>query len=979
MLFTAALILPASRGAAPLLHIPAGGLSREYAANRTFPLVKSVPFEYKDATLESRILFTQAGWMMHQEPSTPSLRTLAIYSIGAVVIATAFSFAQFVRAADQPIDLDKNAANGAESKVSTKVLQTYPVKIENTIYNNAAGTAFNFKWPGAGPGGFTSFVTAGPGVGTKWVWSTVYQVYSIDSPMAFTPARTLSVLGTPPRGVGTVGAGSGGSFMVAGKSIYPSQVTLSDVSLSASLITFFSPEKTVATCGFQCAPGECEIFLENRTGGTVTISAKQLGCCPEPHQLICDGQCESYLSDTGNCGECGNVCASDEICSDGACVCPSGLDQCGAGCIDLSTSAADCGACGNVCASDEFCGGGACVCNPGLAQCGSGCIDPQTDPANCGTCGNVCAANQFCGGGACVCNPGLAQCGAGCVNLQTDPANCGTCGTVCAPGGSCSNGGCVCPAGQTQCGQVCLDLQTDRLNCGACGNVCEANDICTGGTCVGCRAPRATECNNQCVNIHTDPNNCGACGYVCNFSGCPSAGQGTCSQGSSCVCSPSPKSSTSSIRRPFKPELRETPAKPAVRVSRRARKAKTAAGQSRPASVTQTPIMTNAVKTKTPGQMSVVANTEKTKPASHAAAMTKSVSTQSTDQMRTVTRAVAVLNPNEAPVCDLAPIEQVIPGGGTYTQMQTGGRFGKEIQTSVSIAVDGKTIAQGPCPQVVPVVGVDTSGVILSPIAVATRDTSGDGLCQPGESRCDYFITMADLGDSSCVSPVATLSSPPDQFNLNQITLLNASSAYPTLPAYPGDGVPLDKKTNTTAFSISTQSNQASDVGRAFMMSVACANQPAPVLMPITLGIGSVCDPNNIDGKAYDHLNGFQSPVSAALVPQGSPVNYSSRTFNHGSSIPLKLTLACGSMVLNDAGINPNPQIVAVVHETLGPQSLVSINGDNNANPDDPGFSCSTTGCDFQFRTEGLPVGRTIISVQMPDTRIFQAGFTINP
>src|SRR5262245_24713968 len=191
--------------------------------------------------------------MRHLARWARSFRTLVIYSTVAVAIATVVSLPQFVRAADQPIDLDKSAANGAESKVSTKVLQTYPVKIENTIYNNAPGSSFNFKWAGAGRGGFNSFVTAGPGVGTKWVWTTVNQVYSIDSPVAFTPSRALSVVGAPTRGIGSVGTGAGGSFMVSGKSIFPSQVTLSDVSLASSLITFFSPEKTVATCGVQCA------------------------------------------------------------------------------------------------------------------------------------------------------------------------------------------------------------------------------------------------------------------------------------------------------------------------------------------------------------------------------------------------------------------------------------------------------------------------------------------------------------------------------------------------------------------------------------------------------------------------------------------------------------------------------------------------------------------------------------------------------
>src|SRR5262245_1131532 len=110
----------------------------------------------------------------------PRVKGLTAFAVCLLVVVTAQWVGVLVRAADQPIDLDKNAANGAESKVSTKVLQTFPVKIENTIYNNAPGGAYKFKWAGAGPGGFNSFLTAGPGVGTSWVWTTAYQVYSIQ-------------------------------------------------------------------------------------------------------------------------------------------------------------------------------------------------------------------------------------------------------------------------------------------------------------------------------------------------------------------------------------------------------------------------------------------------------------------------------------------------------------------------------------------------------------------------------------------------------------------------------------------------------------------------------------------------------------------------------------------------------------------------------------------------------------------------------
>src|SRR5258706_11140553 len=84
------------------------------------------------------------------------------------------------RAATKAVDLDGNAANGAESQCGLNVLQTFPVQIENTVTNKAGGDAFSFSWPSAGPGGFTSSVTAGTagGVGAKWIWTTNQSVFA---------------------------------------------------------------------------------------------------------------------------------------------------------------------------------------------------------------------------------------------------------------------------------------------------------------------------------------------------------------------------------------------------------------------------------------------------------------------------------------------------------------------------------------------------------------------------------------------------------------------------------------------------------------------------------------------------------------------------------------------------------------------------------------------------------------------------------
>jgi hypothetical protein len=394
--------------------------------------------------------------------------------LGGLLCAGLLCAALPLIAADQTINLDRNTTNGEESRVSTRVLSTYPVRIENTIYNNAPGEAFTFRWPGAGPGGFSSLVTAGPGVGTIWTWTTVYQVYSIDSPITFTPVRSLNVFGSPTGGV-LVPSGNDGLFSVPGKSIVPNDVTLSSASLTSSLITFFSPEKTVASCGVDCSAGGCEVFLENQTGGTVTMLNEQQDCCLEEHQIFCEGICTSYLTDAQNCGACGNVCAFDEFCGEGVCqkICQPGEEYCDEVCVDPLTDPLHCGGCGNTCGAAEFCDAGTCRPTCELTVCGDLCVDTQADPLNCGACGNACAADQFCGAGACqdIC-PGGELCGEVCVDPLTDPLNCGGCGIACDTDEFCDVGACRLVCDHTVCGELCVDLSSDPLNCGVCGNFC---------------------------------------------------------------------------------------------------------------------------------------------------------------------------------------------------------------------------------------------------------------------------------------------------------------------------------------------------------------------------------------------------------------------------------------------------------------------------------------------------------------------------
>ncbi len=829
---------------------------------------------------------------------TPDGMTLRLWlCVVAAVMATAALGS--LQAAEKRIDLDGNPINGEESRIETRMIpNTFPVKFRNTVFNNAPGESFTFDWPGAGFGGFASFVSAGPGVGTIWTWSTVESVFSIESPITFLPAGTVPVFGAPTPGVQPIGGDEEGVFVVPGKSLSALEVTITTTDLVANVISFFSPLQTIASCGVQCDSGTCEAFIENNTGAAAAVQLKQADCCLEPHQIFCDDVCTSYLTDTQNCGDCGIQCGPEELCTGGVCACPEGLTQCGEGCVDL-----------------------------------------QTDPDHCADCVTQCAIDQFCSAGTCLCaDTGLTNCDGTCEDLQNDDTNCGGCGFACDFDEFCSAGVCEerCP-GQTLCGEDCVDLGKP-LNCGACGNVCGSNDICSAGECVTCRPPQQTACDNECVNIHTDAFNCGGCGNVCDFTNCPSTGQGTCSQGNSCVCSPGPAESVADPLR-FEPVPTEPPAR--VRIE---------------------PLHSSAAEPP-PWRAAV-----RSRPARSRAQTTV-----------TAVEAAALGTVDEAPLCDVSPIVAMIPDGETFTQSLGTARFSREVQTSLVIEMANGHTATGPCPLLVPVPNANTEGVILSPVAVATSDFSGDFFCQNDEPWCDYLITAVNVGDSPCINPVATLSSPPNQFDTNEITFNNAISPYLNWPGYPGDGVPLEESTNTVAFSI-TPTDQAPEHARAFLLTVVCMNLPDPVEMPIALGFGKACDPaTDLDGTTYDHIDGLSSPVNAPLVPQGSPVNFSDGNFNHGSTIPLKMELACGAMVLGDEQVDPNPEIVALVHESLGPQSLLGINGQNNANPDDPRLSCSSSGCDYQFRTEGLPVGTYVISIQMPDLRVFDAGFTIDP
>ncbi|HVJ90128.1 MAG TPA: LamG-like jellyroll fold domain-containing protein [Labilithrix sp.] len=154
----------------------------------------------------------------------------------------------------------------------------------------------------------------------------------------------------------------------------------------------------------------------------------------------------------------------------GGAACPAGATSCSGICRDLLTDTANCGACGNACTGGTVCDQGTCAatCSTGLTSCNGACVNLASDTSHCGSCGTTCKATERCNASKCeqVCADGQAICNQACVSIATDKANCGGCGIACVGNQTCTGGRCIppeCPDGQR--------LSDDQ------------------GTCVACKAP----------------------------------------------------------------------------------------------------------------------------------------------------------------------------------------------------------------------------------------------------------------------------------------------------------------------------------------------------------------------------------------------------------------------------------------------------------------------------------------------------------
>jgi len=193
---------------------------------------------------------------------------------------------------------------------------------------------------------------------------------------------------------------SRGPFGVPGRSLLATNVTVSSSSLTSSLITFFSPPQEVFRVTSAVSPVPNGISFQqglfNPTTQDVTaiVGAYPPGCCNEPNQINCNGTCFDYLTDSANCGSCGNDCGEGFHCEEGICriTCAEGFSDCDGVCVDLKSDRNNCGACGNTCNDHSACISFVCYeCyGPNDVICDNTCVDLGSDPHNCGSCGNDC-------------------------------------------------------------------------------------------------------------------------------------------------------------------------------------------------------------------------------------------------------------------------------------------------------------------------------------------------------------------------------------------------------------------------------------------------------------------------------------------------------------------------------------------------------------------------------------------------------------
>ena len=202
-------------------------------------------------------------------------------------------------------------------------------------------------------------------------------------------------------------------------------------------------------------------------------------------------------NDPLNCGESFVICESPKICSNGACVCPPGMTECGSTgqCKNLQSDSFNCGGCGAVCPSGSACINGSCYNYDPAAVAPTTMTTPT--PLNATFMAPTSEPNKSVPvpvGGR-VQKPASAA-----ASLHRIERPKWTPGQARQPAAAAAaekklslqrptplSPADLCHAPSIWCGntnQCVSNFMTDRSNCGECGKRCQPDEDCVGGQCV---------------------------------------------------------------------------------------------------------------------------------------------------------------------------------------------------------------------------------------------------------------------------------------------------------------------------------------------------------------------------------------------------------------------------------------------------------------------------------------------------------------
>jgi hypothetical protein len=478
-------------------------------------------------------------------------------SLIVAAISVTLTAGSSVLAATRSMDLDGNAANGAESQVDLNVLQTFPVMIENKVTNRTAGDSFRFEWPSAGPGGFTSGVTGGTtgGVGAKWVWTTNQAVYSFTGSSCATDA-CFAQTGGPSNIPSTCNLSciDDGVHLVIAKGATPAETLLSwptgqgpfTIYRSSSAATVISTANVVGTT-------DLLRFTDNPPAGSIYFYAvtQAVTQCAARKSCVSNADCNPVTEGTctgrGPFGVPGRSLLANNVTVSAASLTSS-----------LITFFSPPLEVFRVTNSVEPAPAGVAY-QQGFRNMGTQDVTAIVGAYPPGCCNQ---AHQL-------------NCDGTCVNYLADNDNCGACGNACGEGFHCDNGNCriTCSEDTYDCDGVCVNLKTDRNNCGTCGNACSNHAVCISFVCYDCYGPNDVVCDNECVDLGSNAHNCGSCGNDCDAY-CDAPQVGACNKEIGCYCvDPGdfagtsgssggvavPPASTATNTRPAAPQVEEAP------------------------------------------------------------------------------------------------------------------------------------------------------------------------------------------------------------------------------------------------------------------------------------------------------------------------------------------------------------------------------------------------------------------------------------